>query len=135
MTPVDHARSSAKKFGGMWHDYIELHEWFDETKALTGDWTHRSLRHHAFGIQESIKRFGHVITNLDGRQVPTKLLGEQHVREDCGFIPTVSDWTEALRSSPKEWMLKVKTKRKTLMEFTNATTKKEEMNNGTATTT
>jgi hypothetical protein len=111
MTPVDHARSSQNKFGGHWSDYIHLHDWFDETKALTGDWTHRSLRHHAFGIQEAIAKFGHVITNNEGAEIPTKILGEQHVREDCGFIPTVTDWTDNLRRNPQEWMLKVKHKR------------------------
>jgi hypothetical protein len=117
MTPVDHAISSQKKFGGNWKDYIELHDWFDETKAMTGNWTHRMLRHHAFGIQEAIRKFGHVIENSEGREVPTKILGEQHVKEDCGFIPTVSDWGDVIASQPKEWMLKVKTKRISKMEF------------------
>ena len=31
--PVEHAKSSARKFGGSWLDYLEIHEWFDATKA------------------------------------------------------------------------------------------------------
>jgi len=41
MTPFKHAESSAKKFGGLPEDYIKIHDWFDETKQYTGDWTHR----------------------------------------------------------------------------------------------
>ncbi|NBW99490.1 hypothetical protein EBR03_07965 [bacterium] len=64
MTPYKHAQSSALKWGGDPMDYVELHDWFDETKAFTGDWTHRALRHHSAGIQWAIKEFGHVITNM-----------------------------------------------------------------------
>jgi hypothetical protein len=107
MTPYKHAESSAKKYGGEPLNYIELHEWFDCTKAHTGNWTHRALRHHAAGIQESIAVFGHVIVNSSGRAVPTKLLAEQHVTEDCGFIPTIQDWLAPLKTHPEPWMLKV----------------------------
>ena len=107
MTPFDHARSSAKKFGGLPEDYIVVHDWFDETKQYTGDWTHRTLRHHAPGIQWCIEKFGHYITNSDGKCVPVKVIAEQHVMEDCGFIPTIQDWTEPLKAGPEQWMLKV----------------------------
>ena len=33
MHPILHAKSSVKKFGGKWEDYIHIHNWFDETKA------------------------------------------------------------------------------------------------------
>lgn len=107
MTPVLHARSSAARWGGDPDSYMALHEWFDATKTLTGNWTHRAMRHHAFGIQEAIGVFGHTITNSLGQQIPTKVLAEQHVMEDCGFIPTVQDWLRPLASLPVDWMLKV----------------------------
>jgi hypothetical protein len=107
MTPWHHALSSAKKYKGEPEDYIELHNWFDETKALTGDWTHRALRHHAQGVQLAIERFGHVI---GPNKTPTKLVAEQHIMEDCGRIPTAQDWLKPLAHHPEPWMLKVEVK-------------------------
>ena len=45
-----HALSSVKKWGGVAGDYLPLHQWFDESKAITADFRHRALRHHAEGI-------------------------------------------------------------------------------------
>lgn len=104
-TPWKHAESSVKKWGGEASDYIALHDWFDETKSFTGDWTHRALRHHSAGIQWAIDKFGHTIKNNKGQLIPTKLLAEQHVMEDCGFIPTPQDWLKVLASNPQKWML------------------------------
>jgi len=110
MTPYKHAQSSARKWGGCPTDYVALHDWFDETKAFTGDWTHRALRHHSAGIQWAIEKFGHVIVNSKGQNIPTKMLAEQHVEEDCGRIPTPQDWLKALAKNPEQWMLKVGSK-------------------------
>ena len=30
--PIDHAKSSAKKWGGQPEDYLHIHKWFDESK-------------------------------------------------------------------------------------------------------
>ena len=108
MTPWLHAKSSVRKWGGSPSDYVALHDWFDETKAFTGDWTHRALRHHSAGIQWAIEKFGHVIVNSLGQSIPTKMLAEQHVEEDCGFIPTPADYLKLLKVNPAPWMLKVK---------------------------
>jgi len=110
MSPYLHAKSSARKWAGVPEDYIALHQFFDETKQFTGDWTHRALRHHAQGIEESIKVFGHTITNSLGQKIPTKVLAEQHVMEDCGFIPTIQDWLKPLVKHPEPRMLNVQTK-------------------------
>ena len=48
--PYHHALSSAKKWGGAPEDYLPIHSWFDESKAITADFRHRALRHHAEGI-------------------------------------------------------------------------------------
>lgn len=109
MTPWHHALSSAKKFGGDPLAYIELHNWFDETKQFTGDWTHRALRHHSAGVEWAIQKFGHTIRTTEG-DVPTKLVAEQHVIEDCGFIPTPAHYLGILGQHPEPWMLKVKVK-------------------------
>jgi len=107
MTPWKHSQSSTSKWGGIPSDYIALHDWFDETKQYTGDWTHRALRHHSAGIQWAIEKFGHTIVNSRGQHIPTKVLAEQHVEEDCGFIPTPADYLKVLANNPDPWMLKV----------------------------
>ena len=42
------------------------------------------------------------ITLSTGRLIPVRWIGEQHVREDLGFIPSVADWMKAIR--PEPWM-------------------------------
>ena len=108
MTPWLHAKSSVKRWGGEPTDYIALHDWLDETKQFTGDWTHRAMRHHSAGIQWTVERFGHSIRNSKGKLIPTKMLAEEHIVEDCGFVPTPQDWLSALKGNPDKWMLKVK---------------------------
>jgi hypothetical protein len=117
MTPWKHAESSAKRFGGVAEDYIHIHDWFDETKQYTGDWTHRALRHHSAGVQWAIELFGHYVKNCQGDHIPVKLIAELHVEEDCGYIPTIQDWLGPVRRNPDEWMLKVKVTSKTPMEI------------------
>lgn len=114
MSPWYHAMSSSKKFGGVPQDYIEVHNWLDETKKFTGDWTHRALRHHSAGIEEAVQKFNHVIWLKDGRGVPVKVVAEQHVIEDCGFIPTVSSWLSILKANPEQWMIRSHAKSKDL---------------------
>ena len=46
--------------------------------------------------------FGSTITLSTGRIVPVRWIGEQHVREDFGFIPSFADWVKAIRPVP--WM-------------------------------
>jgi hypothetical protein len=100
--PLVHAESSAKKFGGKPEDYLAIHNWFDESKAYFADFRHRALRHHAEGIFLAERLFGIAIPNSNGRQVPVRYVGEQHVREDLGRIPTVQDWL--LEIKPQRWM-------------------------------
>ncbi len=101
--PVHHAESSARKFGGKPEDYQEIHDWFDASKAHEPLPFHRALRHHSFGIFEAQSVFGNQIVNAEGRRIPVRFIGEQHVREDCRGIPSVSDW---LRGIPlKPWMV------------------------------
>lgn len=102
---VLHAESSVRVWGGCIEDYLPIHEWFDATKRCVGDYRHRALRHHTFGIFECEEKFGPYIVNSDGRKVPTRYIGEQHVLEDCGgVIPTVEDWVENIK--PQWWMAK-----------------------------
>jgi hypothetical protein len=97
-----HAVSSAKKWGGVPEDYQAIHDWFDQSKELWADFRHRALRHHTQGIYECERTFGHAIKISTGRMVPVRLIGEQHVQEDCGFIPTIMDWYGHIK--PQRWM-------------------------------
>ena len=94
--------SSVKKWGGVAEDYIHIHNWFDETKAHFADFRHRAMRHHSEGIFLMEKMFGITLELSNGRVIPTRWVGEQHVKEDLGRIPTIQDWLSNLR--PQSWM-------------------------------
>ena len=103
--PFYHAKSSAKRFGGVAEDYIALHEWFDQTKAHLPDVRHRAVLHSSFGIYLCQQVFGEVLVRKsDGKSIPVRPLGEQHIIEDMGFIPTVQDWFKEIPIRP--WMIK-----------------------------
>ena len=100
MHPYHHALSSAKKFGGIADDYIRIHEWFDATKQYMGDARHRALRHHTAGIFWCEEKFGDTITVWTkdvAKQVPVRLIAEQHVMEDMGFLPTPEWWLSKMQ--------------------------------------
>jgi hypothetical protein len=125
--PYHHAVSSARQFGGVPEDYQAIHDWFDETKSMIADVRHRAARHHAEGIFVCEQVFGTTIRlstcktcgkPLDGhpmaapetdhpalaKQIPVRWVGEQHVREDLGFIPSLQDWLKDLPLQP--WMMR-----------------------------
>jgi len=105
-TPVHHAMSSVNNWNGKLEDYLPIHNWFDDTKAYYPDFRHRALRHHSHGIKECIEKFGDYIINSDGKRVPTKLIAEQHVVEDCGYVPSLSDWLRHI--TPQTFMYQAK---------------------------
>ncbi|MFY9904882.1 MAG: hypothetical protein WAK62_07030, partial [Terriglobales bacterium] len=76
--------------------------WFDESKSFFTDFRHRALRHHAEGIFLAQRIFGVTIVNSDGERVPVRYVGEQHVKEDLGRIPTAQDWLSQIK--PARWM-------------------------------
>jgi hypothetical protein len=51
-----------------------------------------------------MNEFGDYIVLQTGKKVPVKLIAEQHIKEDCGFIPSVSDWL--INMTSLEWMAK-----------------------------
>ncbi|QDK02974.1 hypothetical protein KNU71_gp144 [Streptomyces phage Braelyn] len=102
-----HARSSARKWGGVPEDYIAIHEWIDASKAHFGDARHRALRHHTEGCWEAERVFGLTITVKKERtgvevRVPVREIAEQHIFEDLGWIPSLGDWLKNMEL--KEWM-------------------------------
>ncbi len=102
MKPFVHAKNSAKKYGGMPEDYQAVHDFFDSTKQALPDMRHRAILHSAFGIFLLEKVFGTTITNSEGRRISVRDLGEDHVIEDLGFIPTLERWLQHLPF--EDWM-------------------------------
>ena len=100
--PFHHAVSSARRWGGEAQDYQEIHDWFDETKKVMPDQRHRALRHHAEGIFLCEQVFGTTITISTGREIPVRWIGEQHVKEDLGHIPTAEAYLRHMSVEP--WM-------------------------------
>jgi hypothetical protein len=97
-----HARNSARRWGGKAEDYIDIHEKMDSTKSAHAEVTHRCVFHSAFGIYLIEDIFGRAITNSDGKEIFVRDVAEQHVLEDLGFIPSLSDWLKEMPSQP--WM-------------------------------
>ena len=106
--PKIHAKSSVKKFGGVPEDYIEIHNWFDETKAWIGTSFHRVFRHHSEGIFECERKFGPTFINSEGKSVYTRYVGEQHVREDCNnYVPSAKELLANIHKKKLPlWMIK-----------------------------
>lgn len=100
--PFHHAVRSAHLFGGKPEDYLAIHDWFDESKAHFADFRHRALRHHSEGIFLCASIFGSTIQNSEGKPVPVRTIGEQHVTDDLGWIPSVKDWLQHIH--PQPWM-------------------------------
>ena len=139
--PYIHAQSSAKKYGGTWEDYIEIHEFMDSSKAVIPDNRHRALTHNSWFIGFILpKVFGETFKRKsDGKIVSTRDIGEQHVLEDYNrkFIPSAQDFIAEMEFKP--WMqnglgappshakLFKKTKKKKAMDFKIADTKEEEI--------
>lgn len=122
--PWHHAERSARLFGGKPEDYQAIHDWFDESKAHMPDLRHRALRHHSEGIFLCEQLFGTTIANSDGKKIPTRQIGEQHVADDLGWIPTLKDWLIHLKIEP--WMGKTVYRHATLQ----ATEKVDAASNG-----
>ncbi|MCB8882937.1 hypothetical protein ACELLULO517_22005 [Acidisoma cellulosilytica] len=103
-----HAVSSAKRFGGKPADYQAIHNWLDGSKLIIADFRHRALRHHSEGCFAAEALFGTTITNEAGKEVPVRLIAEQHILEDLGRIPSFADWVRCIR--PEPWMGRTGTK-------------------------
>lgn len=104
--PYFHSLSSAKKYGGTWEDYMEIHELMDSSKASVADNRHRALTHNSWFIGTILpKIFGEVFfRKSDGKPVQTRDIGEMHVLEDykMRFIPTAQDFIEHMEF--QDWM-------------------------------
>ncbi|HEY9704265.1 MAG TPA: hypothetical protein V6C58_17570 [Allocoleopsis sp.] len=115
--PEIHALSSAKKFGGVPEDYVEIHKLMDSSKGAIADNRHRCLTHNAWFISEILERIKfhnstdckpdgrfYTIKNSAGKEISVREIGEQHVLEDFGmkFIPSAQDYIQEMEM--KAWM-------------------------------
>jgi hypothetical protein len=64
-----------------------------------------AIRHHGEGIFLAETKFGTVISNSGGRNIPIRFLAEQHMRLHFRQIPTVADWLSAI--GVQDWMKSV----------------------------
>jgi hypothetical protein len=96
-----HAKSAARKWGGEPEDYIDIHEFIDSSKHIIGDVRHRSVYHHTEGIWLCQKIFGRVLT-IGRKEVPVRLIAEQHILEDLGWLPSPADYIKDMGIQP--WM-------------------------------
>lgn len=103
MKPFYHAKNSVKKYGGKIEDYQKVHDFFDSSKAHIPDMRHRCILHSSFGIFIVESVFGATLINSDGQKVCVRDVGEDHVIEDLGFIPTVTDYLKDLPMS--DWIV------------------------------
>lgn len=99
--PQVHARSSARKFGGKWENYIELHAFLDSSKLHYAKATHRALLHHQFGKKLALDIFVPKLVKEMRTENYTSVLEfcrdviDQHFSEDfTKFLPSVSKWFE-----------------------------------------
>ena len=111
MKPLTHCKISVKKFGGRIEDYIDVHNFFDQTKAHIPDSRHRLILHNSLGIYLCEQVFGEMIqmpngtfkkmpyiTNSDGNQISVRDIAEQHVLDDLNHIPTLEKCMEGLKT-------------------------------------
>lgn len=104
MKPLQHAQISAKKHGGVFSDYMDIHEFFDQTKAQVPDMRHRAILHNSMGIFICAQVFGEVRTNSAGRQYSVRDIGEDHVLEDLGTIPTLVEVINCIDTKHLKWL-------------------------------
>lgn len=101
-----HAVSAARKWGGKPEDYLAVEEFIDSSKKVIGDVRHRSLYHHTVGVWLCQEIFGRTlqIASEQGnvREVPVRLVAEQHIQEDLGWLPSPADYIRGMPISP--WM-------------------------------
>lgn len=96
MKPYLHGKVSAKKFGGKPEDYQAIHDFIDSSKSAFPDMRHRAIFHNSLGCYVAERIFGINITNSDGKLVSVRDVVEQHIIDDMGRIPTLSDYLNGM---------------------------------------
>lgn len=103
--PLQHSRSSVKRWGGSVSDYIHIHELLDSPKSTMNNNTGRMMTHNTWFAYTIIpKIFGYNIINSDGKSVDTVDIAMLHIAEDFRgqFLPTPQDYLKHMEVQP--WM-------------------------------
>lgn len=115
--PYIHSQSSARKFGGVPEDYLEIHAFMDCSKGSMADNRHRALTHNSWFLSNILERIHFsnscpmlpngtfpTIKNSEGKVVSVRDIGEQHILEDYAgrFIPSAQDFLCEMEYKP--WM-------------------------------
>lgn len=103
--PQVHAELSAKRYGGIPSDYVDIHILLDSSKAAFPNNLHRVLTHNSWFVVTILpKVFGRRRQNSDGKWYNVKDVGEYHILEDfrMKFIPSVQDYLENMVM--QDWM-------------------------------
>ncbi len=102
--PYIHAELSAKQYGGVPDDYLDIHNLMDSSKSVFPNNLHRALTHHSWFIFILEKIFGVTRVNSDGKIYSVRDIGESHCLQDFGgrFVPSPQDYLEHLEL--KNWM-------------------------------
>ncbi|TXI89538.1 MAG: hypothetical protein E6Q40_02140 [Cupriavidus sp.] len=99
--------ASARRYGGVAEDYHRLHSFFDTFESE--DWNCLplfALRHHSEALFLAEQFFkAPTLTNSNGRKVPIRALGEQHMILHFGRVPVPADWLRCVNIQP--WMRQV----------------------------
>lgn len=96
MKPLQHAQISAKTYGGVWTDYIQIHNFLDSSKSSCAHFKHRFLLHHAEGIDLAVRLFDEELTNSNGQTNSIRQILTDHLIEDVGSVVTIEDWANGL---------------------------------------
>jgi hypothetical protein len=95
---------SARHFDTSPDTVRSVHDWFLETRSWFDDAQWVAMRHHSFGIFEAEQRWGTVLRG-EGRAIPTRIVGEWHVRRVLGRIPATTDFLRRIKG--QAWMAAV----------------------------
>lgn len=102
MKPFIHAKLDVKNFGGHIDDYMDIHEFIDQSYHTMPDIRHRALLHNQFGLMMVEQMFGSYRTNSDDKMYSPREVAENHILGDLGFIPTVEHYFKNMKI--QEWM-------------------------------
>lgn len=92
MQPFVHAQASARGTGRSWQEDLPIHEFMDLAKHACPDLRHRLVLHNAdLGPELAAMAFP---DRSDARSI-----AQQHVRQDVGWLPTLSDWLALVDAS------------------------------------
>ena len=105
-SPLIHAKSSIKRWGGTVEDYLPIHENLDNVKGTGHNLTARLITHNGYYCYNVIpKIFGYEIINSDGKRVDTVDVALLHVAEDYRMkgVPSIQDIVQHIDIQP--WMV------------------------------